>query len=528
MNNRDNLIKALRSLRSCPNMIRYPIIETIISFIETDELNHNVSLSDKVIGAITYTKPNGNYLNPKHKLRTSLPRYIRRQMNIDPYMLSDATLDQINKAFIYEITTEFKLIDFFKIIKGSDVKFYYTNIASHSCMTGNKSSFIDIYAANPDKVSLVTAKDYSRALLWTCDDGTIVLDRVYPSGSKSVNIIRKWAAEKGYVLRDNPDRVIKTFNNISLSDGKQHFVTMKKTLHFPYTDTFCYGTHLNNQEILLTNFQKNNSFVLHSPYGVYLNITKCKNCASTLLESNCHLYNDDIYCEPCWKLQFFNCYRCARFFLKESRHFLSGSFYCEECFKKHGITCAYCNKIGLNSDRKTKERKDICISCSQRYFEYCDFCGFFDIKTNIITKSGYHCKDCFAKVFATCLHCKKVYKKNYKDVDRASAIYCDKCLQKAVKCFVCNEFVFTKPLIYLSNKTTVYTCPSCKDSVEFTKCKICNSFMLLPTDEICYKCTNLNKPPIIPAVWQKYSFKKITTVDNYYLIADTNTKYKKI
>ena len=299
---------------------------------------------------------------------------------------------------------------------------------------------------------------------------------------------------------------------------------MQKSVYSPYTDTFCYGKVVNYNEIILTNYCDDCKFVFHSPYGMQLNIINCANCSSKLLESNSILFKDDRYCEICWKSKFFNCYRCSKASLRETGKTLNGIFYCEKCFKKYGIVCSYCNQIGLNSGRKTKEYKDVCICCSQTYFEYCDNCGLFDLKENIISHFGYHCKECYNKIFIKCSHCSKDFKKKLKDYNSdndVSTWLCSSCLNKSFKCFSCGKRCFIKS-VYYNGKEKVYVCADCKSQINSIKCRECSSLLLNTTDDICYICSNLHNESIISAKWQQYNFHKIITPNNYYIITDGN------
>jgi hypothetical protein len=519
-NNRENLIKVLHALRANSKVNRFPILESIISFIENDKLNHSVALSEKVAGAITYAKQPDDIFDPKHVIRTTLPRYIRRQMGVDSFTLSDALLDQINKAFIYEVSTTSLLSNYIQIIKGDDIKYYYTNIASHSCMTGAKSMYIDVYAENPDKVSLLTTKDYSRALLWNCDDGVVVLDRIYPAGSKSVDMIRKWAMEQGHVLRVVPDKVVKTFNNVQLSDDKQHFVMLKKTAYFPYTDTFCYGTNVDSSKMLLTNYHENCRFVLHSPYGVYMNICQCDICKSKFIESNLNYHNNKQYCEVCFANSFFNCCRCSCIYNRDDGYLLNGSLFCEKCYKKYGVMCSHCEKMGLNSGRKIKSKKIICSSCASNYFECCDACGLFELKTDIINCHGFYCKTCYDSTFAKCSNCETIYKKGYQVMFNDKP-YCKDCSHKIIKCFICNDYYFTGNTVFIKDNIKVNVCSPCKEKADYVNCSQCSSLLLQPiTNNVCYNCLALNKAPIIPIDKQGYKFRYQLSSNNCYIISD--------
>lgn len=96
---------------------------------------------------------------------------------------------------------------------------------------GGKSCMVDkpytrLYAANPDKVGLFVIKkggQYAgRALLWTDDNGTVLLDRIYPSNSGShIQYAKGVAKDKGWIYKD-----VQTYGNALSQEG----VFLKVTL----------------------------------------------------------------------------------------------------------------------------------------------------------------------------------------------------------------------------------------------------------------------------------------------------------
>jgi len=227
-----------------------------------------------------------------HKSSIKIGKIIRKLYG-DDYKETEieSFVNEYKKMFI----VDFDLID---IVKGEKINYWYryhnyTNMYDsplcNSCMAGNdQNSYIDFYAVNSDKVSLVIMyedetknKIKARALLWKIDkmDGVNVnnvffMDRVYFNSESDKNSMIKYAEQNGWYhkLKQNSlsseeiyDPNTKQYEEISFTITDIKYPDNHK---FPYVDTIKY---LNIDNNLITNNYGNESkinyYVLHETDG---------------------------------------------------------------------------------------------------------------------------------------------------------------------------------------------------------------------------------------------------------------------
>lgn len=114
---------------------------------------------------------------------------------------------------------------------------YSLNISS--CMQDCPREFFDIYANNTDKVNIIRIRKHGevmgRALLWTTDDGSKLVDRIYPSDEgKHITYLKQWAEKNGI------DSLKRQSTSALVESGQTYQVTLniKGCRAFPYLDTF--------------------------------------------------------------------------------------------------------------------------------------------------------------------------------------------------------------------------------------------------------------------------------------------------
>ena len=142
------------------------------------------------------------------------------------------------------------------VVKGSDIPKWYDEVnyvenegtLSDSCMRKKDASFFNIYAENPDIVSLVClirgGKLLGRALLWEgveVEGGGRIkfMDRQYGSDA-TIQKLRNWAKENEYAFRDPNSTLSRTVN---IGDQKKNLNMIVKLdkfnfEYYPYLDTF--------------------------------------------------------------------------------------------------------------------------------------------------------------------------------------------------------------------------------------------------------------------------------------------------
>lgn len=386
--------------------------------------NEFLSISQEDRGAVAYASKKEYVLDSERRTKTTLGRYIRRRIGIGKEAIPDNTLDMLS-SIVKKIIVEKELDKHITVVKGKDILWHYRNAKATSCMTGCECEKVELYSLNPNKVSLVL-HEKARALLWTTDEGPIVLDRVYPAQCHSVNIIRSWAESKGYLVRSNPDRVVETGYIPEISSGQTLTVTLKHRNIFPYMDTFVYGKFGKN-EIVAKNDPKFGNMIMHTTHGNYDRAKVCSRCECRVNNGDFTTGSDgNLYCYDCFDTMFFCCDCCGEHKIVENdgRHILPSSYcLCEGCFAKTDIckSCGVheyhshmalvgddyycfecyvekllkCNKCNNRLPKEMFIIDEVCKNCFE--YEKCGSCGdkITDIKANVFMENGnIICNNC--------------------------------------------------------------------------------------------------------------------------------------
>lgn len=152
-----------------------------------------------------------------------------------------------------------------EIVEGEDLIDGY-NI-THSCMT--RSPALQFYADNPEVVKLVKVlKDgqpHGRALLWTLEDDSLYLDRIYPNQGTHVEALLKHAAKQGWRTRENQsaDRSVVQRNHAIpptklLKHPEDDSAKYQNSMGpLPFLDTFVFMCHDKSQrEFRLSSWER--------------------------------------------------------------------------------------------------------------------------------------------------------------------------------------------------------------------------------------------------------------------------------
>ncbi len=160
---------------------------------------------------------------------------------------------QVVQDILAEYAQSMRTTYTFKVVEGQDiVKYYCTGVKS--CMLGKKAQ-VQMYADNPNRIQLVVAEDeagyyVARALLWTLDDDTKLLDRGYPNNTPVTRQMRQWAKAQGIQTLKNDSGYMPGW-----SAAEDYVVTLPhpKNRRIPYLDTLSrvYRSELNIDHIKL-------------------------------------------------------------------------------------------------------------------------------------------------------------------------------------------------------------------------------------------------------------------------------------
>jgi hypothetical protein len=153
-----------------------------------------------------------------------------------------ADIEKFVNAYTSAILYKKNVIDFFEVVSGKDIKYWYlsNNYAAQlgqlgsSCMKSKEcQSFFKIYTENPEVCQLLIFKNKEgdkingRALLWTDEDGKKWIDRVYTIKDNYMQLFTKWCELNGYE------------NAYGTGERIKVVVKNKDYDKYPYMDTFC-------------------------------------------------------------------------------------------------------------------------------------------------------------------------------------------------------------------------------------------------------------------------------------------------
>lgn len=242
-------------------MIRiHPDLITILRVIQ--ESDREDRIADALLNRYSTTHSEGDYLaylsadnqlsyRPRNRMDTSDPwghtgrmkgrpaRIVRRFLNAE---IQAELNDTHFERFTNNLAAFKDYVGDIEFVSGEAIRhWYHGNVyadrqgtLNHSCMAYARcQTYFDIYTKNPDVCQLLivtrTVDDYkylyARALVWTLDDGTRMLDRVYGTDAM-MSKVKAWAEDQGIVDREDitPSRKVVTLTHASFA-------------RYPYMDT---------------------------------------------------------------------------------------------------------------------------------------------------------------------------------------------------------------------------------------------------------------------------------------------------
>ena len=390
MDSKERREKLLNVLNSFSNKMKFVSTEIdlisktnlnkIIKEIKVDN-NTCVSVAKDDPFCITYYKKNDKKLQP---VKTTLRRYIRRNLNVDVNEVSDKALDffgsQIKLLLMPDLNNQMV------ILSGEQLRSFYRTTKITSCMTGEDGyRCTGLFLSNPDKIKLAVYNDIARALLWICDDGTTVVDKIYSDSMDGACFFQEWINNNNYIYRKENSGHYEYeedyFNgtNICLSDNKTHKITLNKADTYPFLDTFRFGK-CEKDKLILCN--KKAGFGMHfiCTEGWFEGFGYCETCHAKKQAFILTIGLDSkIICDYCFNKSYFNCFTCNKlvllndkniFFAKDGRGNLE-----KFCGKCNYETCVKCKKnmkaiLSYSRDKKGNvkyeyNKLETCLDCSK-------------------------------------------------------------------------------------------------------------------------------------------------------------------
>ncbi len=310
--------------------------------------------------------------------------------------------------------------------------------SDESCMT-KRPHLLKLYVQNPDKVKLIRYLGV-RFLLWTADDGQIILDRIYPDQHKLIPKILSWARNNNILTKTNPTAYD---SKKDFTDGSTRFVTLSidDISLFPYLDTFTFGkVDIDNNIVILSNkLNKETGFIIEfdeTNGGVEVDDKRYKSLAIYL--ANKDKAQAQAKCSSCDDL----------IDTSDEASYATlpdGDIVCEECFNEHFFTCYKCDEIDNNGNSVYSEitEQQYCSDCWNRLFAVCDGRG---CDAELVRREAkefnndYYCDDCFNENFFICYKCDDAYRIEDSTSDDDGDQFCEECYDLTyVKCAKCSD-----------------------------------------------------------------------------------------
>lgn len=273
-----------------------------------------------------------------------------------------------------------------------------------SCMR-NTDYPAEFYGINPDKCSIAVVREdgkiAGRAILWTTDDGSRVLDRCYPNNSRISNMLRDWAKAQKIVVRDN--------DSLGTQDQyeKIYKITMRHKRVFPYVDTFAHcDDNPYKKEVIVISNDGDDPCILQQTDGTWYG------CRLEICSCCCERYDEDemtrvrggaLVCEGC---------------LSESYTFIESSDTWVP--DSDAEECACCATMNIRSDLEAVHGGDlVCSTCIDEQYtwvpssrEYantsevcqCDNCHRAFLTENMMEgeeedSESFYCSPCWEHLF---------------------------------------------------------------------------------------------------------------------------------
>lgn len=427
LKNRIKLIRAMiNAAENIKNVDERILIKKVINLIRQDEWQHflSISLTDPQI--VSYSKNENTKNNDQKRTKTTLGKYLQRNFKYEKgksllSIVKEKTINQFVNNVLSNIATVSELEKNINILDEEKITDYYSQSdeLSSSCMTGEDSIYVELYSLNPNKVKLVTLGDRARALLWTADDGTKILDRAYPAQSKEIVLLRQWAKLQGYVLRRNPDQLVE-HGDVELSDNRQHIITLKYNEYFPYMDTFKFGKFIDGNTLQVSNYETFGNLKFNETDGTYKSIS-CDNCDS--IKGPFKHVGRNTYCQSCFDEYYTMCVRCKETISINNAISDDEHYYCNVCFYEIYSLCERCGET-MGKDEAIPINKDLeywCENCAEKNAIECDSCEeYYTLNKlhkvyNENNQTKFVCSDCYEKNnIEICIGCHQFYDYNLK------------------------------------------------------------------------------------------------------------------
>ena len=305
-------------------------------------------------------------------------RAIFNQEGLPPTSMTD--IQDISQS----LKAAYTFVGDIQVVEGEDIRLYYhydqyandnTESLGNSCMRHDScQEFFDIYVDNPDKVKMAIAKTpdgiIGRALLWTTDCGTKVMDRIY-GNEITINGMKAWAHANSYIHKkvqsySNDTDFVTTVGEIITGEYK---ITLERNNDYmPYMDTFKYSDDQYAKQLVITNDSCYDNYTFDATDGGEAGGTLCVNGER---------YNDDDVCY----IEYGS--------VEEGYYHNDDTFYCDWSDMYYHENDMVRTRSG---DTVYNEHNDLVYMEHYDQYEHCDDVVFSDqISSYILTEDSVKC-----------------------------------------------------------------------------------------------------------------------------------------
>ena len=369
---------------------------------------HMLSLSADEAGRVSYSRSSENNYDDCKRVKTTIGRFIRRTLGWGKDKITDLDLKRLG-AHIDAVCWGIASSDGIALVSGDAIiEAYRDRFGCQSCMTDDDADYTRIYAINPDKVRMLKYQigdDCIRALVWTCDCGTIAIDRRYGGTSEGLRDVMAYANSQKWVDLKNTGRTL--------------FVTLKNTRDvWPYMDTFRRGDFSvpgdchDSDSVTVNNFLIGEAEFASQTGGCSLSSPRlaCLRCHRDISgegDSYSAEGHTNQWCERCFCDLFSYCDRCESCIPHDETRTVNTRYgemvWCDDCADRHAFEC---NSCGVSFDWELVAHSDedddkYCSECFENEFSRCGHCD--DYTRNADLHDGC-CETCTID----CVFCNKV------------------------------------------------------------------------------------------------------------------------
>jgi len=344
-------------------------------------------------GLVAYTVRKGKFETMK------LGRFIKRHILKEEILPENVFQKCIERLVDYFFpTVEFEIHSGDKITQN-----YANRVGGGSCMAGEHSPKVDMYARNPKKFSQLIGKQNNttaRAIVFHMDDGFNMLGRIYTGSAHLNNMMKQYAKKKGWVYYDGYDLYLKgEVINRSDFDLVVSGVAWKEG-GVPYMDDFENAT-IENDNTLTLYWSSGGDYNLTDCSGMLRDGVFCINCDMGFDENDAYNDDDGYWCPECFEQYFVTCDEC-----EETTHIndiceVNNGNVCGNCHDNYYVTCVECESDHHAEDTVTLyDGEEVCKPCLEANYTLCEECEQYVKETTCGEDDRELCESCKENCYA--------------------------------------------------------------------------------------------------------------------------------